>query len=143
CCGGRENSEAPTAVRIEAWGARSSTSTLGLGFVGDSKPRASPWKASGGGGLLWWLKDRGKGKNEFTSSRQTRWRKGLACRAVEEEIGQWQGGGRHGRREKARFDLGKGVLPEGEVGLEEEEGKRVTTTAVACKEGQRRPALVS
>uniref|UniRef100_A0A0E0PB55 Uncharacterized protein n=1 Tax=Oryza rufipogon TaxID=4529 RepID=A0A0E0PB55_ORYRU len=34
CCGGRENSEAPTAVRIEAWGARSSTSTLGLGFAG-------------------------------------------------------------------------------------------------------------
>jgi hypothetical protein len=34
CCGGRGNSEAPTAIRIKAWGARSSTSTLGLGFAG-------------------------------------------------------------------------------------------------------------
>ena len=33
-CGGRGNSEAPTAVRIEAWGARSSTSTLGLVLPG-------------------------------------------------------------------------------------------------------------
>uniref|UniRef100_A0A0E0CCV3 DUF834 domain-containing protein n=1 Tax=Oryza meridionalis TaxID=40149 RepID=A0A0E0CCV3_9ORYZ len=48
---GRGNSEAPTAVRIEAWGVGSSTSTLGLGFaglynqrfdVGDSKPRTEP-----------------------------------------------------------------------------------------------------
>uniref|UniRef100_A0A0E0FG43 Uncharacterized protein n=1 Tax=Oryza nivara TaxID=4536 RepID=A0A0E0FG43_ORYNI len=50
CYGGRGNSEAPTVVRIEAWGARSSTSTLGLGFaglynqrfdVGASKPRVA------------------------------------------------------------------------------------------------------
>ena len=34
CCGGRGNSEAPTAVRIEAGGARSSTSTLGLVLPG-------------------------------------------------------------------------------------------------------------
>ena len=34
CYGGRGNSEAPTAVRIEAWGARSSTSTLGLVLPG-------------------------------------------------------------------------------------------------------------
>ena len=33
CCGGRGNSEAPTAVRIKAWGARSSISILGLGFA--------------------------------------------------------------------------------------------------------------
>uniref|UniRef100_A0A0E0D0Z9 Uncharacterized protein n=1 Tax=Oryza meridionalis TaxID=40149 RepID=A0A0E0D0Z9_9ORYZ len=30
CYGGRGNSDAPTVIRIEAWGARSSTSTLGL-----------------------------------------------------------------------------------------------------------------
>ncbi len=34
CCGGRGNSEAPTTIRIEAWGTRSSTSTLGLVFPG-------------------------------------------------------------------------------------------------------------
>ena len=34
CCGGRGNSEAPTTIRIEAWGARSSTSTLGLVLLG-------------------------------------------------------------------------------------------------------------
>uniref|UniRef100_A0A0D9Z8V6 Uncharacterized protein n=1 Tax=Oryza glumipatula TaxID=40148 RepID=A0A0D9Z8V6_9ORYZ len=34
CNGGRGDSEAPTAVRIKAWGTRSSTSTLGLGFDG-------------------------------------------------------------------------------------------------------------
>ncbi len=34
CYGGRGNSEAPTAVRIQAWGARSSTSTLGLVLPG-------------------------------------------------------------------------------------------------------------
>jgi hypothetical protein len=34
CNGGRGDSEAPTAVRIKAWGARSSTSTLGLVFAG-------------------------------------------------------------------------------------------------------------
>ena len=34
CCGGRWNSEAPTAIGIEAWGARSSTSTLGLVLPG-------------------------------------------------------------------------------------------------------------
>uniref|UniRef100_A0A0D3GTN6 DUF7870 domain-containing protein n=1 Tax=Oryza barthii TaxID=65489 RepID=A0A0D3GTN6_9ORYZ len=34
CNGGREDSEAPTAIRIKAWGARSSTSTLGLVFAG-------------------------------------------------------------------------------------------------------------
>uniref|UniRef100_A0A0E0C1N6 Uncharacterized protein n=1 Tax=Oryza meridionalis TaxID=40149 RepID=A0A0E0C1N6_9ORYZ len=32
--GGQENSEAPTVVRIKAWGGRRSTSTLGLGFAG-------------------------------------------------------------------------------------------------------------
>jgi hypothetical protein len=34
CCGGRGNSEAPTTIRIEAWGARSITSTLGLVLPG-------------------------------------------------------------------------------------------------------------
>uniref|UniRef100_A0A0E0B9C6 Uncharacterized protein n=1 Tax=Oryza glumipatula TaxID=40148 RepID=A0A0E0B9C6_9ORYZ len=34
CFGGRGNSEALTTVRIEAWGARSSTSTLGLVLPG-------------------------------------------------------------------------------------------------------------
>ena len=34
CYGGRGNSEAPTTIRIEAWGARSSTSTLGLVLPG-------------------------------------------------------------------------------------------------------------
>ncbi len=34
CNGGRGDSEAPTAVRIKAWGARSNTSTLGLVFAG-------------------------------------------------------------------------------------------------------------
>jgi hypothetical protein len=34
CNGGRGDSEAPTAIRIKAWGARSSTSTLGLVYAG-------------------------------------------------------------------------------------------------------------
>jgi hypothetical protein len=34
CCGGRRSSEAPTTVRVEAWGAKSNTSTLGLGDAG-------------------------------------------------------------------------------------------------------------
>ena len=34
CNGGRGDSEAPTAIRIKAWGARSSTSTLGLVLPG-------------------------------------------------------------------------------------------------------------
>nr|BBF89498.1 hypothetical protein [Oryza glaberrima] len=34
CYGGRGNSEAPTVVRVEAWGARSITSTLGLVLPG-------------------------------------------------------------------------------------------------------------
>lgn len=33
-CGGRGSSEAPTTVRVEAWGAKSDTSTLGLGYAG-------------------------------------------------------------------------------------------------------------
>jgi hypothetical protein len=34
CYEGRGNSEAPTVIRIKAWGARNNTSTLGLGFAG-------------------------------------------------------------------------------------------------------------
>jgi hypothetical protein len=41
CCGGRGNSKAPTTVRIEAWGARSSTFDLAGLYNQQSDVRAS------------------------------------------------------------------------------------------------------
>uniref|UniRef100_A0A0E0AIJ9 Uncharacterized protein n=1 Tax=Oryza glumipatula TaxID=40148 RepID=A0A0E0AIJ9_9ORYZ len=85
CCGGRGSSEAPTTVRVEAWGAKSNTSTLGLDYAGFYDQRFDVGRGEGGGALeLRWLGIGDVGGN--VCSRKTRIREGWWPAEVDEEL---------------------------------------------------------
>jgi hypothetical protein len=78
---------------------------------GDNKSSLRPAMVGGGDGWWRWLKERGKGKNGFTSPRQGRWREGLGCGATEREIRwgrQWPDMAKRERARGARLVWRKG-----------------------------------